>query len=456
MSEVKENKMGIMPVNKLLVTMSIPMIVSMLVQALYNVVDSIFVAKVSENALTAVSLAFPIQTLMISVAGGTGVGMNALLSKCLGEKNFEKANKVAMNGMFLALASYIVFAVIGLAFSSAFFRLQTNDAEIIAYGESYMYICLLMSFGLFFQFAAERTLQSTGRTFYTMITQATGAIINIVLDPVFIFGLFGAPRLEVAGAAIATVIGQICAAVLAIIFNFIVNKEIHYDFRHFRPDAFIIKGIYAVGVPSIIMQSVGSVMTFGMNKILMGFMSTAAAVFGVYFKLQSFVFMPVFGLNNGMVPIIAYNYGARKPDRIVKVIKLSVLYAFLIMLIGFAIFQLFPELLLSIFDASEHMIAIGTVALRIVSFSFLLAGYSVICSSVFQALGHGVLSLIVSVMRQLIVLLPAAYILSRLFGLDALWLAFPFAELVCFVLTTVFILRVYRKEIMPLSCEEKK
>jgi len=381
-----ENKMGVMPENKLLLSMAVPIMISMLVQAFYNVVDSIFVGQLSENALNAVSLAFPIQNLMISVAVGTGVGINALLSKSLGEKKQDMVNKTAMNGLFLTLLSYLLFAAIGLTCSGLFFRAQTDIPEILNYGQDYMFLCCTLSFGLFFSITFERTLQSTGRTFYTMLSQATGAIINIILDPILIFGYFGLPRLEVAGAAWATVIGQIIGGLLNLYCNLRHNPDIQFRLKGFRPSLPIVRNIYSVGVPSIIMSSIGSVMVFGMNKILIAFTPTATAVFGVYFKLQSFIFMPVFGLNNGMVPIIAYNLGAKKPDRMLKTIKLGSLYATLIMVLGFAAFQLIHGFLLSVlFQASAQMLEIGVTALRIISFSFLLAGFGIVCSTTFQA-----------------------------------------------------------------------
>ena len=436
----QENKMGVMPVNRLILTMSLPMILSMLVQALYNIVDSMFVSRLSENALTAVSLAFPAQNLMIAVATGTGVGVNAALSRSLGERNFDRANKIADHAVFLAIASYAVFAVLGLFFSRQFFLWQTDIEEIVDQGTDYLRICTLFSFGLFLEIACERLLQSTGKTIYSMYTQGLGAIINIIFDPIMIFGLFGFPKMGVAGAAAATVFGQILAAVLGIFLNKTRNQEIHVSFRGFRPNSEIIRHIYSVGIPSIIMSSIGSVMTFGMNKILIGFTSTATAVFGVYFKLQSFVFMPVFGLNNGTVPIIAYNYGAAKPDRILKTLKLAICYAVGIMLIGFAVFQLLPDKLLLIFEASENMLSIGVPALRIISVSFLFAGYCIVCSSMFQA-----------VFRQLLVLLPSAFLLSKIGGLDLVWYSFPIAEICSIFFSTYFLRHVYKKEIEPLK-----
>lgn len=449
--QMEENKMGVMPVNRLLLTMSVPIMISMLVQALYNVVDSIFVAQLSEDALNAVSLAFPMQNLMISVATGTGVGISALLSKSLGEHDTERVQRAARNGVFLALVSFIVFAIIGVFFSRTFFQLQTDIPAIVDGGTQYLLICTLLSFGLFGQICFERLLQSTGKTFYTMITQGLGAILNIIFDPLFIFGIGPFPKMGVAGAAAATVLGQIVAFIVSIFINHAKNPEIQLSFKGFRPHGATVARIYAVGVPSIIMASISSVMTFGMNKILISFTSTATAVFGVYFKLQSFVFMPVFGLNNGMVPIIAYNFGARKPDRMKKTFTLAVVYATLIMVLGFAVMQLAPNLMLSFFNASDKMLEIGVPALRIISISFLLAGVSVICSSFFQALGHGMLSLWISVVRQLFVLLPVAYVLSRIGGLSTVWWAFPVAEVVALILCVVFLRYAYRKEIHPLE-----
>ena len=454
-----ENKMGVMPINRLLLTMSIPMMVSMLVQALYNVVDSYFVAQISEDALNAVSLAFPVQNLMIAVAVGTGVGINALLSKSLGEGRQRRANAAAMNGLFLAVISCLVFMILGLTGSRLFFQVQTNDQAIVHYGTDYMSIVCGLSAGLFVQIAFDRVLQATGRTFYTMITQAVGAVVNIIMDPILIFGLFGFPRMEVAGAALATVLGQILAACLSAFFNLTRNHDINFQFRGFRPDRRIIARIYSVGIPSIIMQSIGSVMVFGMNKILISFTTTATAVLGVYFKLQSFFFMPVFGLNNGMVPIVAYNYGARRSDRILKTVKLSIAYAVCIMLVGLLIFQMLPHVMLDLFRAegdTGDMLTIGVPALRIISLCFLFAGYAIVCSSVFQALGHGVLSLTVSVVRQLVVLLPVAFLLSLRGNLGLVWWAFPIAELFSLTLCTIFLRRVYLHEIKPLSAQKTK
>ncbi len=446
----KENKMGVMPVPKLLISMSLPMIISMLVQALYNIVDSIFVAQLNEQALTAVSLAFPVQNLMIAVAAGTGVGINALLSKSLGEKKHEQANAIARNGIFLALLSCMVFAILGLIGSRPFFQVQTTDELIVEYGAQYMSVVTIASLGVFMQITFERLLQSTGKTIFNMVTQGTGAIINIILDPILIFGWFGFPKMGVTGAAVATVIGQWIAALLGIVFNHKFNREINASMKGFKPCKKTIGAVYKIGVPSIIMQSINSVTTFAMNNILLMFNSTAATVFGVYFKLQSFVFMPVFGLTNGMIPIVAYNYGARNKKRIKDTLKLSIGIAVGIMLVGVMIFQTAPTTLLRMFDASELMIEIGVPALRIISLSFIFAGYSIICSAVFQALGNGVYSLIISVARQIVVIIPVAFIFAKLFGLGMVWWSYPIAEIVSVVVCTIFLKRIFKEKVASL------
>lgn len=451
MEQPKENKMGTMPVNKLLVTMSLPMVISMIVQALYNIVDSIFVSRLSEDALTAVSMAFPMQNLMNSVAVGTGVGINAMLSRALGEKKFEAANKTAENGIFIEVLGYVLFLLIGIFVTKPFFLAQAGAGDIANMGIEYTRICLLMSFGIFMQIGFERILQSTGRTIFTMITQSTGAIINIILDPILIFGLFGMPKMGVAGAAIATVTGQICAAILAITFNLTKNPDVHISFKGFKPQIIFVKNILSVGIPSIIMSSVGSAMTFGMNKILITFSSTAVAVFGVYFKLNSFVFMPVFGLNNGMVPIVSYNYGAQNKKRLTKTIKLAIMYAVCIMFIGIMLFQFIPDVLLRLFDASDHMLEIGIPALRVISLSFAFAGICIVISSSLQALGHGFLSMMISITRQLIILLPSAYILAKFGGIHAVWWSFNIAEIASLTLSLLFFKHMYNKIIKHLG-----
>ena len=442
MEQTKENKMGTMPVNRLLITMSLPMMISMLVQALYNVVDSIFVSRINENALTAVSLAFPIQTLMIAVAGGTCVGINAVLSKALGEKDRERADNTAVSGIVLMAASYVLFLLIGLFATRAFYLSQTDDTQIVEFGVQYLSIVCSCSFGLFTQFVFERLLQSTGRTFYIMITQGTGALINIILDPIFIFGLFGMPQMGVAGAAVATVIGQTVAGVIALVVNFKKNEDIHIRFKGFRLGREIVGQIYKIGVPSMIMQAIGSVMTYGMNLILISFTPTATAVFGVYFKLQSFIFMPVFGLNNGLVPILVYNYGAGRRDRFVSALKCGIVYAVGIMAVGVAVFQTIPAVLLGFFEASDEMLRIGVPALRIICLSFLPAGFGIVCGTAFQALGNAVYSMFVSIARQLVVLLPAAFLLSLSGEVTYVWWAFPIAEVMSLTMTVIFLVRI--------------
>ena len=441
-----ENKMGTMPIGKLLFNMSLPMMISMLVQALYNIVDSIFVAKLSENALTAVSLAFPLQTLLIAVGTGTGVGMNALLSKSLGEKNFKKANATASNAAVLYFFSYLVFFILGFTIVRPFYASQIGNAdqEIMELGIEYLSTVMIFSFGLLAQVFFERLLTSTGRTIFSMTSQLTGAITNIILDPILIFGLLGAPKMGVTGAAVATVIGQCVAALVAGFCNHRYNHDVKLKFRGFRLDFHIIGTIYAVGIPTIIMQSIGSVMTYCMNRILIEFSSTATAVFGVYFKLQSFFFMPVFGLNNGITPIIAYNYGAGQRKRMLKTIKLSMLVAFCLTFIGFLCFEGIPQILLGLFNASDEMLTIGVPALRIIGIHYLIAWFCIVSGTVFQALGKAFFSMIVSIMRQLFVLIPAAYILAKLGGLHVVWWSFPIAEVISLMVSSFFLVRINR------------
>lgn len=448
----KENKMGVMPVGKLILTMSLPIMLSMLVQALYNIVDSIWVAKVSEDALTAVSLAFPVQNLMIGVATGTGVGINALLSRNLGAKDYEKVNKVAANGFFLAMLSAAVFFILSLVAVKPFFATQVEKTSpVFTYGVYYLSVCCMFSFGVFGQVTCERLVQATGKTMLSMVTQLTGAVINLILDPFFILGIGPFPRLEAKGAAVATVIGQIVAFIMGIILNAKLNKEIKINFKNFKPDGKIISEIYKIGVPSIIMVAVGSLMTYLMNKILLSFTQTAAAVFGVYYKLQSFVFMPVFGLNNGVIPIVAYNYGAQKRDRLLKTVKLSIIFACSIMAVGTLLMWLIPDTMLRLFDASENMMSIGVPALRIISTSFVVAGCCICISSVFQALGKSHYSMIVSIARQLIVLIPVAYLLSKFGNINLVWLSFPIAEVVSAACCVFFYIKIYKNTIISIG-----
>ena len=446
----RENIMGTMEINPLLVKLSVPMMISMLVQALYNVVDSVFVSWVSEEALTAVSLAFSLQNMMIAVGVGTGVGVNAMLSKSLGEKNQKRANATAENGIFLSACSFLVFLVIGLTCIKPYFYAQTSDDAIALQGIRYLSVCCIFSLGLFTQTMGEKLLAATGRTQLSMISQLVGAVVNIILDPIFIFGYCGEALSGTTGAAVATVIGQFCGAGMTLYFNTRKNPDIQLDFKGFRPSAKAIGRIYTVGLPSIAMQCVGSLMTFGMNLILMAFSATAVAVFGVYFKLQSFVFMPIFGLNNGMVPIISYNYGARRPERVRKTIRLAVCYAEGIMVLGFCIFEFFPGQVLGLFSASQAMLTIGIPAMRIICLHFLLAGTSIVLSSVFQALGNGLFSLIVSVCRQLVVLLPAAWLLARTDSVNNVWWAFLIAEIVSVLMSLAFYAHINKTIIVPL------
>ncbi|MCD7814228.1 MAG: MATE family efflux transporter [Lachnospiraceae bacterium] len=446
----EENKMGVMPENRLLITMALPMMISMLVQALYNVVDSIFVSRIGEDALTAVSMAFPMQNLLIGLASGIAVGMNALVSKALGEKKTDTANHMAMHGVFLAVCAYLLFLVLGLTISRVFFVIQGASETIADYGHDYLFIIMCFSFGVYIEVIYERLLQSTGKTIYTMFTQGIGAIINIIMDPVLIFGIGIFPKMGIRGAAAATVLGQIVAAILAVILNSMKNTDLQLNFRKFKPELKAISSILFIGIPSVIMVAIGSVMTFCVNKILVAFSSTAVAVFGVYYKLQSFAFMPVFGMNNGMVPIIAYNYGAQKPDRIMKTLKLAAFYATCIMVIAFIIMQTIPGALLQLFSASEEMLAIGIPALRTISISFLFAGASVICSSFFQAMGCSVYSMVISIMRQLVCLIPLAFLFAQTGDVSKVWLAWPIAEVVSISCGLFFLNRINKKMIRPM------
>lgn len=452
MEERKENKMGTLPIPKLLMSMSLPIMTSMLIQALYNVVDSIFVAKLSQDALTAVSLAFPVQNMMIAVGVGTAVGVNALLARRLGEKNYKDANLVAVNGIFLAVLSSIAFALFGIFGVKMFFSAFVGEGTVMQMGIEYTSIVSIFSFGIFISVIGERLLQATGITIYCMYAQIAGALTNIVLDPILIFGFLGVPKMGVAGAAIATVIGQFVGMGLNIWFNITKNHEIAISFKGFRPSGRIIGEIYRVGLPSIFMQAIGSVMVFGMNKVLIFFSETAVSVFGVYFKLQSFVFMPIIGMTNGMVPIVGYNFGAKNSERITSVIKLAAFCASVIMAVGVVIFNVLPEfLLVRLFEADAEMVAIGVPALRIISTHFIVAGVSIVLSSSFQALGKGVYSLIMSFSRQLLVLLPVAWLLGKLVSLNALWFAFPIAEIVSLLLALFLFKRVYEREIRHLG-----
>ena len=444
---MKENKMGTMEVRRLILTMSLPIMISMLVQALYNIVDSMFVARVSEAALAAVSLCYPIQMIMVAVACGTGVGINALLSRYLGEKKQEKASQVAMHGLFCAICNWLVFAVIGLFFSEAFLRLFSDDVQIIMMGISYMQICTICSFGVFVQITYERIMQSTGNTIYNMVIQGVGALINIILDPIFIFGLGPVPALGTAGAAIATVIGQIVAMFLGIIITQKKIREIQLSVRGFHLDGMIMKAMYRIAIPAILMQSIMSFMTVMMNMILAPFSEMAVSVFSIYYKLQQFVFMAVLGMNNALIPILSYNYGANQMERIRESIRFALWMSCVIMAIGTVVFQLFPTQLLYLFDAKETLLSIGIPALRTISVSFVFAGISMVLCSVFQALGSPNHSLLVTLLRQMVILLPLAYGFSSAFGLDMCWWSFPITEVLC-ALLSLYLLRSVQKRVL--------
>lgn len=462
---VKENKMGYMPENKLLLSMSIPMMLSMLIQAFYNIVDGLFVAGISAEQLElqAVNLAFPAQNLMIAVSVGIGVGINALISRNLGFGNKAKANKIAGQGLLLAILSYILFAVVGTALTRPYFELMTADIsledgklKVIEFGVEYLTICFIASFGLFCQVVHEKFMQSTGKTMLSMTTQMVGAVINIILDPILIYGWLGLPALGIAGAAYATVIGQIASAAVGIILHQKKNKEIHFTFDDVKPDRKIIGEIFKIGLPSILMNSIGSFMTAVFNIIITPLHKDAVNIFGIYFKLQSFVFMPVFGFNNGMISIVSYNYGARKKERMIRTIRLGVIYAISMMLVGFAIFQIIPDVLLSMFKINPVSIeTVGKYALQTISISFIFAGISIICSAVFQALGYSLFSMFVSIGRQLVTLLPAAYLLSLTGDINMVWYSYPLAEVVCVVLSIIFFNYTYKKKIETIPDDVK-
>lgn len=451
---LQENKMGVMPVGKLLVNMALPMIISMLVQALYNIVDSVYVSQVSESAVTALSLAFPVQNMQIGFAVGVGVGVNALLSQSLGRKDQESVNWAAGQGVFLALVATGLFMLFGFFGVRPYYTMQSTVAETVEGGIAYTSICCIFTVGIFIQVLCERLLQATGRAMQTMILQGTGAIINIILDPVFIHGWWGMPRMGVAGAAVATVIGQCTGAVLGIYLNLRHNPEVQLHVKFMKPNWKVIAPILEVGIPSVVMNGIGSVMNFGMNQILQGFNEVATGVFGIYYKLQSLFFMPLFGINNATISILAYNYGARKPKRIVHTLKLATAVAVCIMLVGLAVFQLFPQALLGIFNPTEEFLAIGVKALRILCLPFPVAAICISLGAFFQALGKGSYSTVVSLCRQLIVLLPVAYLLSLTGSVDNVWWSFPIAEVMSALVTGLLFAKLYRQKVKPLFADE--
>ena len=443
-----ENKMGTMPINKLIINMSLPLITSMFVQAFYNIVDSLFVARINEDALTAVSMSFPAQNLMISAGVGVGVGITALIARYLGAHDEKGITRVVHNGIFLGILNSILFALFGIFLAKFYFEFQKASGIIEIYGIQYLSICSIFAFSIIMEITFERMLIASGKTIYTMITQSTGAIINIIFDPIFIFGLFGFPKMGIVGAAVATIFGQTVAMFMALYFNVTKNHEVRISIKKFAVDFKTIVNIYEIGFPSIVMQSAASFMIFQLNNLLASFSTTATAVLGVYFKLQSFVILPVFGLNNSVISIVSYNYGAGKIKRLLKTVKVANIYAFSIMLAGFVLCQILPVQILKIFDASDNMLAIGVPALRIISFSFLIAPFSIVSSGTFQALGKGTFSLIISLIRQLIVILPLSYLLSRVMGMKGVWVAFPIAEIFAGILTIIYLRKLYKNEIM--------
>ena len=443
-----ENKMGTMPINKLIINMSLPLITSMFVQAFYNIVDSLFVARINEDALTAVSMSFPAQNLMISAGVGVGVGITALIARYLGAHDDKGITRVVHNGIFLGILNSILFAFFGIFLAKFYFEFQKASGIIETYGIQYLSICSIFAFSIIMEITFERMLIASGKTIYTMITQSTGAIINIIFDPILIFGLLGFPKMGIVGAAVATIFGQTVAMFMALYFNVTKNHEVRISIKKFAVDFKTIVNIYEIGFPSIVMQSAASFMIFQLNNLLASFSTTATAVLGVYFKLQSFVILPVFGLNNSVISIVSYNYGAGKIKRLLKTVKVANIYAFSIMLAGFVLCQILPVQILKIFDASDNMLSIGVPALRIISFSFLIAPFSIVSSGTFQALGKGTFSLIISLIRQLIVILPLSYLLSRVMGMKGVWVAFPIAEIVAGILTTIYLRKLYKNEIM--------
>ncbi|MDO4566301.1 MAG: MATE family efflux transporter [Oscillospiraceae bacterium] len=454
MEERRENRLGTQSVGRLLMSMSLPLMVSMFVQALYNIVDGIYVADLSELALTATSLAFPAQMLLIAVALGTGAGTNSLLSRRLGAKDFEGANAAANNGLFLSLAAYVVFLVFGLTLTRTWFTIFTDDEQLIQLGVDYLSVCLIYSAGVMLAVMGERLLQATGKSMLSMVSQISGAVVNIVFDPILIFGRYGFPELGIRGAAIATVMGQFTSAIVSLALNHLKNHEIHFDFKNFKIDWLTVKEIYRVGIPVTVLNAIGSVMNVFMNQILIVFSTTAVAVFGAYYKLNSFIYMPVFGLVQGLVPIVGYNYGARRPHRIMRAVKLANIAAMTILTTGMIIFLLAPHLLLGLFDADENMLAIGTRAFRCICIAFPISAISIVLGNMFQGIGIGSISLINSCMRQIVVLLPSAYLLARSYGLNYVWYSFVIAEVASLIFTLIAYRNVYKKRIEPLYEEE--
>ncbi len=449
--QIKESKLGTQPMGRLLVGMSLPLMISMLVQALYNIVDGIYVAQLSGDALAATTLAFPIQMLMIAVATGTGVGISSLLSRRLGQKRYEEANAVATHSIILAICSSLIFVLIGLFFTQAFIALFTENQTLIELGSDYLWICCVASMGIFVGVTGERLLQVTGKTVLSMLSQLSGAVINIIFDPILIFGRYGFPKMGIRGAAIATVAGQIVACIVALTLNKCMNKAIHFQLRGFRFDRKIVGDIYKVGLPTIVMQSIVSVTQMGMNWILEGFATAYVSILGIYYKLQSFVFMPVFGLTQGLVPIIGYNFGAKRPERLKRAIKLAIIAAVSIMLAGTALFQLWPDKLLSLFEADAFMMAAGMRALRIISFNFVFAAIAIVLGCVLQGIGNGIFSLFNSIMRQLVVLLPVAYLLANYVSVDHIWFAFVASEVMSLLFTVFVFYHIYHKRIKTLA-----
>lgn len=451
--KVPTNKMGTEPVLKLIITMSLPAMFSMLVQGMYNIVDSMFVARVGNDAFTAISLALPIQMLMIAFSVGTGIGLNSLISRRLGAGKQEDADNAATHGIFLGLVTGLTFAIIGLIAIKPFFGMFTSDEAIYTMGCQYGFVVTFFSMGSFLEVYTEKIIQSTGNMLYPMVMQLIGAITNLILDPIMIFGLFGFPKLGVRGAAIATVTGQIIAMIFGLYILFNRNHGVNIHFKNFRPKLDIIKEIYKVGFPSIVMQSISSFLITALNGILINFSASAVNVLGIYYKVQSFIFMPLFGLCQGLMPIMGYNFGARNKKRLLDALKYGLTIAIAIMSLGTAVFMIFPSQLLAIFNANEEVLALGIPALRIVSLCFIGASVGIILSNTYQSVGNGLYSLIVSILRQAVIILPFAFIMSKFWGVTAVWMSFPVSEYIATSVSIVLMVRVYRTKIKDLDVD---
>lgn len=454
MEEAKQNPMGTKSISSLIFTMGCPPIISMFVQSMYNIIDSIFVAKLGENALTAVSLAAPIQYCLLAVSVGVGIGMNSYISRSLGANNIDEANNTVTHSMILSFIHSLLFIVLGLLFIQPFFRAFTDSEKIFTLGCNYTYIVVFLSFGLFFQITFEKIFQATGNTLMPTISQAIGAIANIILDPIFIFGWFGVPKLGVTGAAIATIIGQMISFLILLVFFIKSDSMLKMDLKRFKFEFHIIKEIYAVGIPSALMISISSLLTIVLNFVLVKFSNTAVSVYGIYYRLQTFIAMPVNGLVQGMRPIIGYNYGAKNRDRIFEALKISLMVSFIIMLIGFLLFMFIPRQLMSMFSASENMMNLGVQALRIISLGFLFSAFSLIISAMYESIGKGTYSLVISLLRQCVIIIPVCMIFYKSIGLTGIWITLPVSEIVAAIACLGMFLNTCKKD--PVFIKDKE